>query len=253
MRFVFDASAKQNGLPSLNDYLYKGPNLIESIPDILDRIHPISLSASIEKAFLQLAITSKHRFFFFNPSVDGIIYRHCQVVFDVSSSPFLLAATINHVLDKVSVEYTDLAQKLKSSFYIMLQEILKAKIAWKTPLPNEIQQKYKKWIDGIKLVKYLEIKRYVEMNSNSEMHIFVDASKFAYTVCIFLKAATYVGVKVHLLIAKTRVAPLKSMFVSRLELMACRIRVRLALTVLTALKLPNIAITYWSDSMVALW
>ncbi|GFY05513.1 DUF1758 domain-containing protein [Trichonephila clavipes] len=62
IRPVFDASARSTGQSSLNDLLYKGPNLIEQIPDILDRFHryPIGLSADIEKAFLQLGITPKH-------------------------------------------------------------------------------------------------------------------------------------------------------------------------------------------------
>ncbi|GFS49493.1 uncharacterized protein TNIN_419031 [Trichonephila inaurata madagascariensis] len=56
IRPVFESSARVTGQSSLNDLLYKGPNLIEKIPDILDRFrsYPIGLSADIEKAFLQL-------------------------------------------------------------------------------------------------------------------------------------------------------------------------------------------------------
>ncbi|GFT71730.1 integrase catalytic domain-containing protein [Trichonephila clavipes] len=65
IRPIFDASARATGQSSLNDLLYKGPHLIEQIPDILDRFrrYPIGLSADIEKAFLQLGITPKHRDF----------------------------------------------------------------------------------------------------------------------------------------------------------------------------------------------
>ncbi|GFW80634.1 integrase catalytic domain-containing protein [Trichonephila clavipes] len=54
IRPVFDASAREKGKPSLNDCLYKGVNLIELIPDILDRfrIYPVGIVADIEKAFL---------------------------------------------------------------------------------------------------------------------------------------------------------------------------------------------------------
>ncbi|GFY22142.1 uncharacterized protein TNCV_3297851 [Trichonephila clavipes] len=52
-------------LVSTHDRNGTGPNLIEQIPDILDRFrrYPIGLSADIEKAFLQLGITPKHRDF----------------------------------------------------------------------------------------------------------------------------------------------------------------------------------------------
>jgi len=37
IRPLFDASARSNGFPSLNDCLEKGPNLVELLPDILLR------------------------------------------------------------------------------------------------------------------------------------------------------------------------------------------------------------------------
>ncbi|GFY35954.1 integrase catalytic domain-containing protein [Trichonephila clavipes] len=51
IRPVFDATAREGNNPSLNDCLLKGSNLIELIPDILDRfrMYPIGLSADIEK------------------------------------------------------------------------------------------------------------------------------------------------------------------------------------------------------------
>ncbi|GFY71657.1 uncharacterized protein TNIN_495001, partial [Trichonephila inaurata madagascariensis] len=63
IRPVFDASAREKGKPSLNDCLCKGINLIELIPDILDRfrIYPIGIVADIEKAFLMLSVAPKDR------------------------------------------------------------------------------------------------------------------------------------------------------------------------------------------------
>ncbi|GFY52048.1 uncharacterized protein TNIN_309571 [Trichonephila inaurata madagascariensis] len=80
----------------------KLPNLIELIPDILDRfrMYPIGLSADIEKEFLQISVTPEHGEFlkFFYPYENNeIVYRHCRLVFGVCSSPFLLAASINHI------------------------------------------------------------------------------------------------------------------------------------------------------------
>ncbi|GFX76392.1 retrovirus-related Pol polyprotein from transposon opus [Trichonephila clavipes] len=92
IRPVFDASARDKSQPSLNDCLNRGPNLIELIPDIIDRfrLYPIGLSSDIEKAFLQLSIIPEHRDYlrFFLPNVEeSKIYRHCRVVFGICSSP----------------------------------------------------------------------------------------------------------------------------------------------------------------------
>ncbi|GFU08886.1 DUF1758 domain-containing protein [Trichonephila clavipes] len=123
IRPVFDASAREKGKPSLNDCLYKGVNLIELIPDILDRfrIYPVGIVADIEKAFLMLSVPPKDRDylrFFFPCNEKQLVYRHCRVVFGVSSSPYLLNASIMHLLENCNSECKEVAQKLKSSFYV---------------------------------------------------------------------------------------------------------------------------------------
>ncbi|GFV06442.1 DUF1758 domain-containing protein [Trichonephila clavipes] len=123
IRTVFDASARVTGQISLNDLLYKGTNLIEQVPDILDRFrrYHIGFSADIEKAFLKLGIIPKHRDFlrfFYLDEGEETVYRHCRVVFGVSSSPFLLAAVLVHLLENVPADDTQLGSKLKLSFYV---------------------------------------------------------------------------------------------------------------------------------------
>ncbi|GFV60238.1 integrase catalytic domain-containing protein [Trichonephila clavipes] len=119
IRPVFDASARDKSQPSLNDCLNRGPNLIELIPDIIDRfrLYPIGLSSDIEKAFLQLSIIPEHRDYlrFFLPNVEeSKIYRHCRVVFGICSSPFQLSACIDHLLENSPARFDDVTQKLKT-------------------------------------------------------------------------------------------------------------------------------------------
>ncbi|GFT00488.1 putative RNA-directed DNA polymerase from transposon X-element [Trichonephila clavipes] len=121
IRPVFDASARDKSQPSLNDCLNRGPNLIELIPDIIDRfrLYPIGLSSDIEKAFLQLSIIPEHRDYlrFFLPNVEeSKIYRHCRVVFGICSSLFQLSACIDHLLENSPARFDDVTQKLKHSF-----------------------------------------------------------------------------------------------------------------------------------------
>lgn len=79
---LFDVLASEKGNPSLNECLYKGFNLIELLPDILDclRMYPISITAYIEKTFLMLSVMPKDRDFlgFYFPCSEGqLIFRHC--------------------------------------------------------------------------------------------------------------------------------------------------------------------------------
>ncbi|GFQ91424.1 integrase catalytic domain-containing protein [Trichonephila clavata] len=123
IRPVFDASAKDENSISLNQCLATGPNYIEMIPSILNKFRKNGLGviSDIRKAFLQISISPTDRdylrfLWWENYEKREIkIYRHCRVVFGLSSSPFLLMATIYHHLEK---ERNDVAVKLKDSFYV---------------------------------------------------------------------------------------------------------------------------------------
>ncbi|GFX62555.1 uncharacterized protein TNCV_4867181 [Trichonephila clavipes] len=90
------------------------------------------------------------------------------------------------------------------------------------------------------------------MNSYSDLHVFVDASKEAEAACIFVRTKLVSGIKLHLLRAKARVAPTKSESMPRLELLACCGGARLANSIRNSFDIPDLKITYWSDSKVAL-
>ncbi|MEO0686072.1 MAG: hypothetical protein AAFY76_13790 [Cyanobacteria bacterium J06649_11] len=97
---MFDASCSVNGV-SLNDCLYPGPNLLVKIFDILLRLrlNKIASLADIKQAFLNISFHPEHRDFVrflwrnqTNGKID--VYRFNRVVFGLTSSPFLLNATI---------------------------------------------------------------------------------------------------------------------------------------------------------------
>ena len=107
IRAVFDASCKVNG-PSLNECLYPGPNLLLKIFDVLlrFRFNRIVMIADIKQAFLNVGISEERRdflrFLWFDIGQENklILFRFCRAVFGVTSSPFLLNATIKHHLSK---------------------------------------------------------------------------------------------------------------------------------------------------------
>ena len=120
VRFVFDASAKSVG-PSLNECLYKSPQLTPLIFDILVRfrIFEIALTSDIEKAFHQISVDEKDRnflrFLWFDDFSDQpkiVRNRFARVIFDVTSSPFLLNQTIRKHID------IGFVQKVIDSFYV---------------------------------------------------------------------------------------------------------------------------------------
>ena len=127
LRVVYDALARVNG-PSLNDCLHVGPKFGQSIFDILLRFcfHKIALAGDIEKAFLMVAMDEKDRdslqfLWSLNPEDEDpkiISLRFARVAFGVSSSPFLLNATIKHHMECYRDCDPQFVDKFMSSIYI---------------------------------------------------------------------------------------------------------------------------------------
>lgn len=128
VRIVYDASAKtKSENKSLNECLYRGPILLQNLTGILFRfrLNKIALVADIEKAFLQIGLQEDAkdvtRFFWLKDKnivkVENNIqtYRFCRVPFGIISSPFLLAATIDHHLKKTD---TYIAQNIRDNIYV---------------------------------------------------------------------------------------------------------------------------------------
>ncbi|XP_050298613.1 uncharacterized protein LOC126737669 isoform X1 [Anthonomus grandis grandis] len=130
IRPVFDASAREKDSPSLNQCLEKGVNLIEMISNILLRFRQqrIGVVSDIRKAFLQLSIHPDDRdflrFLWRDKNGQEIIFRHRRVVFGINSSPFLLGASLEYHLSKMSEKCEsmavskDIVVKLSKAFYV---------------------------------------------------------------------------------------------------------------------------------------
>ena len=127
LRIVYDASARMNG-PSLNNCLYTGPKFELSIFDILlrFRLHQVALAGDIEKAFLMVSVEKKDRDslrFLWAHNVgeetpEMMVLRFARVAFGVSSSPFLLNATINHHMETYRDVDPSFVDKFLSSIYV---------------------------------------------------------------------------------------------------------------------------------------
>jgi len=98
----------------------------------------------------------------------------------------------------------------------------------------------------------LKFPRFVlQPRASVELHGFCDASMSAYGACLYLRSETNEESKVHLLCAKSRVAPLKALTISRLELSAALILAELIVNAKKAIDF-NCTFHCWSDSSFVL-
>ena len=127
LRIVYDASARSQG-PSLNDCLYMGPKFSQNIMEILTRfhIHHVALAGDIEKAFLMVSVNQEDRDVLRFLWIDDIskktpkiqVFRFTRVIFGVSSSPFLLNATVRHHIEGYKDKDPEFVDKFLRSIYV---------------------------------------------------------------------------------------------------------------------------------------
>lgn len=81
---------------------------------------------------------------------------------------------------------------------------------------------------------------------------FSDASEKAFAACAYLCSVSSSGTAVSFLSSKTKVAPVKTVSLPKLELCGAVLLVSLMKSVETALKLPDVVCHAWTDSTIVL-
>ncbi|XP_043468337.1 uncharacterized protein LOC122502381 [Leptopilina heterotoma] len=138
---------------------------------------------------------------------------------------------------------------------MLLQDLRKLRIGWDTPIPSEIAKKWSSYCEQVKQIERIKIPRHVLVQSPQEVEIhgFCDASLVAYGACIYLRSVNGDGsVMVRLLTARSRVAPMKTLSLPRLELCGAVLLANLHSKVKEVLTVKIKDSWFWSDSMVAL-
>lgn len=93
----------------------------------------------------------------------------------------------------------------------------------------------------------------IQRASRIQIHGFSDASERAYGACVYIRITNPQGQQsAQLLCSKSRVAPLKTITLPRLELSAAVLLVRLTDKVLNAVRLEIEDTCYWTDSEIVL-
>ncbi|GFW60871.1 DUF1758 domain-containing protein [Trichonephila clavipes] len=128
------------------------------------------------------------------------------------------------------------------------------KLDWDSPLPEALATKWKTFQKEFEQVCSIHIPRWIHTASQQiTLHGFCDASELAYASVIYAVQPQADGnTKVTLLVAKSRVAPLKSVLIPRLELNGALLLARLYATCKNILKEYDVHFYAWTDSQVVL-
>ncbi|GBN49736.1 hypothetical protein AVEN_67689-1, partial [Araneus ventricosus] len=188
----------------------------------------------------------------------GMMWNNCEdaFLFDISTSS-TTEFTKRNVLSQIARLFDPLGLlgPVISKAKIFLQRLWLLQIDWSQKLPSDIAQEWSSFIASLSYVKNIKKPRFVLRPNPKEiiLHGFSDASEKAYGAVINLQSVCDPSDNnTFLLCSKSRVAPIKSVTIPRLELAACLLLAQLTRKVLNALKLKIDQVLLWSDSTVAL-
>jgi hypothetical protein len=141
---------------------------------------------------------------------------------------------------------------------IIMQKIWISKIDWDENLNSELLSEWIKFISSIPQLSKVKIPRFIFFPGkilSYEVHGFCDASLQAYGSCIYLRAVYSNGsVSCNLIAAKSRVAPIKTVSLPRLELCGAVLLSNLTNKIIPVFinKFSFSSINLWTDSQITL-
>ncbi|XP_076646848.1 uncharacterized protein LOC143355683 [Halictus rubicundus] len=120
---------------------------------------------------------------------------------------------------------------------MIMQELWASKLNWDESVSEELHTKWVNYCRDLTYIKTIKIARRVVISDyqSLQLHGFCDASEQAYGACIYMRSKTNNKVQVQLLCAKSRVAPLKTQTLPRLELCAAYLLSKLYKTIMNTI------------------
>lgn len=141
---------------------------------------------------------------------------------------------------------------------ILFQQLWLKEVGWDDVLPVEQQKTWHTLKTNFHYFEQIKIRRWLQTSIQSEeeveLHGFSDASERAYSAVIYCRNILPDGtITVSLLVAKTKVAPIKRVSLARLELCGAVLLTKLMKSVVSALHvIKNLKYYGWTDSSIVL-
>jgi len=135
-----------------------------------------------------------------------------------------------------------------------MQEIWLQDLGWDDKLPIELCQKWNSFLQSYSVLDQVKIPRWVSFLPEFRVkhHGFCDASQKAHVAAIYVRVEVGHKTMVHLLTAKTRVAPVKTVSLPRLELCGALLLSEMAEAILPNMPRLTSKFHCWTDSTIVL-
>ncbi|GFW89571.1 gag-pol protein [Trichonephila clavipes] len=189
----------------------------------------------------------------------GILWHPASDVFYFKITPLSFESTLTKrtLLSTIAKTFDPLGwlSPITIQFKTIMQRLWKQQLQWDERVPPDITLEWEQLAKDVQLVKGIKIPRFLFVDSDNQFHLlgFSDASEKAYAAAIYCRSVSDTEkINVQLIIAKTRVAPLKLVSLPRLELCGPLLLVKLVDFTCKALNYPILQTQFYTDSTIVL-
>lgn len=137
----------------------------------------------------------------------------------------------------------------------IIQKLWSAKVEWDEPITGELEKAWLRFWDEIQELEKFRIDRWIGTTPQAKTKLigFSDSSTMAYGAVIYARTVYPNGlVRCRMITSKTRVAPLKTMTIPRLELAAAELLAKLVIEVKNSMEFPDMQYILFTDSSATL-
>ena len=140
----------------------------------------------------------------------------------------------------------------------IFQTLCRLKRDWDESIPSDLEEQWTRWKEDLPTLAQIEIQRCLRAKHlvqpvSAQLHLFSDASEVGLGASAYLRTVDVKGqVGCTLVMSKSRLAPLKTTTIPRLELTAAVVAVKLEKSLREHLEIPLLESVFWTDSMIVL-
>ncbi|XP_072400953.1 uncharacterized protein [Diabrotica undecimpunctata] len=219
---------------------------VSNKPEIFDE--DIQIKGDIEH-YLADDVTTKTLGLYWNSKIDSLQYKINFSNYTKVSKRTVLSL-VSQIFDPLG-----LVGPVIIKAKLIMQSLWQLKLNWDESLPLDLHTAWNQFRESIADLEKTHISRQVLCSNpiNRQLHCFSDASESAYGAALYIRSLDQGGsCLVHLLCAKSRVAPLKTISLPRLELCGALLAAKLASAVIATIGVGFDEVHFWSDSMITL-
>lgn len=190
--------------------------------------------------------------------VLGLLWLPSSDMFTYNVTPMDRPCTKRHILSDLARVFDPIGFLTPITFFIkcLMQKLWVLGLDWDDQPPSEIMRIWTRYKNELKLLSNFNIPRHVDITftDSLELHGFSDASEKGFGAAVYLRTCQHDKYSIYFICAKSRVAPLRTISIPRLELCAAVLLSELLDFVITTYKkkIEFNKIYAWTDSAVCL-